>query len=231
MCSLFFSKYRFFFVFLMWPKRHHFFFFKPFLYMFFIGEPFVKQKCKHYVNRRLEGDPCSKFWKKNICSFQAQRGNKGSHFVFYDKETWPHIISQTWLFSLSRNFNSGKKNWFMLQFVPCFYSCFFLPKPPFQVFSLADIFFYFYFHAKRFARSLSRPVCPFYVDPPWNSKCRLCGENVMKKKDEFENLMLCRLDKCFKRYDIKHYLFIQPTDLTKACFVLFFVFFLPKLPS
>ena len=40
----------------------------------------------------------------------------------------------------------------------------------------------------------------------------------MKKKDEFENLMLCRLDKCFKRYDIKHYLFIQPTDLTKAFF-------------
>ena len=30
--------------------------------------------------------------------------------------------------------------------------------------------------------------------------------------------MLCRLDKCFKRYDIKHYLFIQPIDLTKAFF-------------
>jgi len=29
----------------------------------------------------------------------------------------------------------------MLKFVPCFYS-FFLPKPPFQVFSLADIFFF-----------------------------------------------------------------------------------------
>ena len=43
---------------------------------------------------------------------------------------------------------------------------FFLPKPPFQVFSLADIFFLFFFHAKRFARSLSWPVCPFYVDPP-----------------------------------------------------------------
>jgi len=104
-----------------------------------------------------------------------------------------------------------------------FFYSFFLPKPLFQVFSLADIF-YFYFHAKRFARSLSRPVCPFYVDRPWNSKCRLYGENVMKKKDEFENLMLCRLNKCFKRYDIKHYLFIQPTNLTKACF------FLPKLP-
>jgi len=34
--------------------------------------------------------------------------------------------------------------------------------------------------------------------------------------------MLCRLDKCFKRYDIRHYLFIQPTYLTKACFALFF---------
>jgi len=124
----------------------------------------------------------------------------------------------------------------MLKFVPCFYSffysLFFSPKPPFQIFSLADIFFIYFFHAKRFACSLSRPVCPFYVDPPWNSKCRLYGENVMTKKDEFENLMLCRLDKCFKRYDIKHYLFIQPIDLTKACFFFVFslFFFLPKLP-
>ena len=47
----------------------------------------------------------------------------------------------------------------------------------------------------------------------------------MKKKDEFENLMLYRLDKCFKRYDIKHYLFIQPTDLTKACFCFLIIFF------
>jgi len=54
-------------------------------------------------------------------------------------------------------------------------------------------------------------VYPGYVPllccSPWNSTCRLYGGNVMKK-DEFENLMLCRLDKCFKRYAIKHYLFI-----------------------
>ena len=86
-------------------------------------------------------------WKKKICSFKSQRGNKGSHFVFYHKETWPHIISKTWLFSLSRNFNSRKKKWFMLKFVPCFYPFFYsfiLPKPPFQVFSLADIFFFLF---------------------------------------------------------------------------------------
>jgi len=106
-----FFKYRFSSFFLDVTKSSSFFFFKLFYfdgYFFFIGEPFVKQKCKHYVNRRWEGNPCSKFWNKNICSFRAQRGNKGSHFVFYDKETWPHIISKTWLFSLSRNFNSGK---------------------------------------------------------------------------------------------------------------------------
>jgi len=46
---------------------------------------------------------------------------------------------------------------------------------------------------------------------------------MKKKKDESENIMLYRLDKYFKRYDIKYYLFIQPTDLTKECFVFFFL--------
>jgi len=87
-------------------------------------------------------------WKKNICSFKAQRGNnKGSHFVFYDKETWPHIISKTWLFSLSRNFNSRKK---MVHVKVCpLLLFFFFSKPPFQVFSLADIFFFFFFFMLR----------------------------------------------------------------------------------
>jgi len=48
-------------------------------------------------------------WKKNICSFKSQRGNKGSHFVFYDKETWPHIISKTWLFFFQEILTQEKK--------------------------------------------------------------------------------------------------------------------------
>ena len=59
-------------------------------------------------------------WKKNICSFKSQRGNKGSHFVYYDKEAWPHIISKTWLFSLSRNFNSRKKKLVHVKVYPLF---------------------------------------------------------------------------------------------------------------
>jgi len=57
-------------------------------------------------------------WKKNICSFKSQMGNKGSHFVFYDKETWPHIISKTWLFFLSRNFNSRRKKMVHVEICP-----------------------------------------------------------------------------------------------------------------
>jgi len=118
----------------------------------------------------------------------------------------------------SKNFLSKSQN--IIFFFFNFFIYFF--KPRFQVFSLACIF-YFYFHVKRFAHNLPRIGCSFHVGPPWNKRSRLYGGKVMKKKGESENIMLCRLDKYFKRYDIKHYLFIQPTDLIKECFVLFFL--------
>ena len=139
----------------------------------FIGEPSVNKSANH----QCEGTLFKVIWKKNICSFKAQRGNnKGWHFfLFNDKETWPHIISKTWLFSF-KSFNSGRK---LVHVTGCLFF-FFLPKPPFQVFSLADIF-YFYFHAKRFACNLPRLRCSFHVGPPWNKRSRLCGGKVMKK--------------------------------------------------
>jgi len=59
-----------------------------------------------------------------------------------------------------------EKIWFMLQFVPCFYSYLFLflPKPPFQVFNLGDIFLFFFIFMLRDLLTVSLGhVAPFML--------------------------------------------------------------------
>jgi len=85
-------------------------------------------------------------WKKNICSFKAQRGNnKGWHFFFLMIKKHGHTSFPKHDYFLFQEVSTQEENWFMLQVVPYFYSClFFLPKPPFQVFILADIFYFLF---------------------------------------------------------------------------------------
>ena len=81
---------------------------------------------------------------------------------------------QNMIISLFKKFQLKKKIGSCYRLSLTFILVFFCLNHPFRS-SVLQTFFIFYFHAKRFARSLSRLVCPFYVDPPWNSKCRLYG--------------------------------------------------------
>jgi len=70
-----------------------------FFSLFFIGEPFVKQKCENDVNPHCEGDPCSRWFERKIFSFASLKLKgviKDDIFLFYDKETWSDIIFKTW---------------------------------------------------------------------------------------------------------------------------------------
>ena len=65
--------------------------------------------------------------KDNILCFMIKKHGHTS-FPKHDYFLFQEILTQ-------------ERIWFMLQFVPCSYSCLSFFKPPFQVFSLADIFY------------------------------------------------------------------------------------------
>ena len=115
-------------------------------------------------------------------------GNKGISF-FLDKETWPHIISTHDCFNF-KSFNAkGKKiqshqrlpllcPYFFFVLFSIFLLSYFLSRPPFWVFSLADFSSFFpFFCVQRLTSILIHfKAHALYDDPPRNTKKRFIGE-------------------------------------------------------
>ena len=175
LCSPFFFKYRFsfFIFFLMWPNHHHFFlfvFFKLFdSNVFFL---LVNRLSNKSANHRYQVT----LWKKKFAPLRLKGVTKDDIFFFLMIKKHGHTSFPKHDYLLFQEVSTQEKIWFMLQVVPYFYSCSFF-KPPFQVFSQTNIF---YFHVKRFADSMLRTSYSFYVIPPWNKRSRLYSGNVME---------------------------------------------------
>ena len=129
--------------FLMWPNHHHFSFSNFFILMdiFFLLVNHLSNKSANIMSTVGERVTLVQSFGIKIFAHLGLKGVTKDHILCFMIKKHGHTSFPKHDYFLFQEILTQERIWFMLQFVPCSYSCLSFFKPPFQVFSLADIFY------------------------------------------------------------------------------------------